>query len=223
MHVVVNAAMSTDGKLSSRRRTQLEISGPRDFERVADLRAASDAVMVGIGTVLADDPSLSVDTDRARTREHQGNPPQPARIVADSRARTPTDADLLDSAAAVYVCVSEAAPRNRVDALAAANAVPITAGTDRVDLPRALRALEDEGIERLLVEGGGELIYSFFAADLVDELTVFVGSVIIGGRDAPTLVDGDGFVDAYPRLALDDVDKLDDGVLLRFSVPNRSP
>ncbi|MFC6736019.1 dihydrofolate reductase family protein, partial [Halolamina salina] len=78
--------------------------------------------------------------------------------------------------------------------------------------------LEAHGLERLLVEGGGELIFSLFAADLVDRLTVYVGSVVIGGRDAPTLADGEGFTDpdSFPELSLTDVERLDDGVVLTY-------
>ena len=81
MHVVVNAAMSVDGKLSSRRREQIAISGPDDFDRVDRLRAASDGVMVGVGTVLADDPSLTLDdASLVAERTERGESPQPARI-----------------------------------------------------------------------------------------------------------------------------------------------
>lgn len=223
MHVVVNAAMSADGKLSSRRRVQLPISGPMDFDRVAELRASSDAVMVGTGTVLADDPRLTVDDQRADTRARNNQPRQPARIVADSDARTPPDAAIFEATGEVYLLVSKAAPLDRVETLETTGATVITAGSDRVDLIDGLNQLEERGITQLLVEGGGELIYSFFDADLVDDLSVFVGPIIIGGRNAPTLVDGVGFVDTFPKLSLTGVDRIDDGVVLRFSVRDRSP
>jgi 2,5-diamino-6-(ribosylamino)-4(3H)-pyrimidinone 5'-phosphate reductase len=72
-----------------------------------------------------------------------------------------------------------------------------------------------------MVEGGGEVIHSLFAAGLVDELSVYVGSLIIGGRDAPTLVDGDGFVEAFPSLSLRSTTRIDDGVLLKYDVDER--
>ena len=219
MHVVVNAAMSADGKLSSRRREQLAISGLEDFERVDALRAASDGVVVGVGTVLADDPSLTVKSaDRRESRRQRGLSPNPARIVADSRARTPADAAILDGEATTYLLVSDAAPVERRAALADRGAELITAGDDRVDLLRAFAALQADGLERLVVEGGGELIFSLFDVGLVDELSVYVGPTVLGGRDAPTLADGDGFVEAFPRLSLDGVEELDDGVLLRWQI-----
>jgi len=222
MHVHVNAATSVDGKLSTRAREQVAISGPADFARVDRLRAASDAVMVGVGTVLADDPSLTVDDAELRgEREARGDPPEPARVVADSRARTPTDARLLDDSAHTHLLVAETAPEERVAALRERSQTSVVvAGAERVALPAALDELATTGIETLMIEGGGELIASLFEADLVDELTVFLGPMVIGGRDAPTLVDGEGFRDpeTFPRLSLASVDRLDEGVVLSWTV-----
>jgi len=224
MEVVVNAATSVDGKLSTRERRQVRISGDADFDRVDRLRAAADGVLVGVGTVLADDPHLGVKSeDRRVERLRNGRSANPARVVADSRARTPTDATVLDDDAATYLLVSEAAPTDRLDALreAGTDVTVITAGTERVDLATALARLEATGVDRLLAEGGGELVFSLFDAGLVDELSVFVGSIVIGGRDAPTLADGEGFVEAVPALDLVDVERLDDGVVLQYRVEGR--
>ncbi|WP_158853599.1 2,5-diamino-6-(ribosylamino)-4(3H)-pyrimidinone 5'-phosphate reductase [Halorhabdus sp. CUG00001] len=219
MHVVVNAATSVDGKLSTREREQVAISGPADFDRVDQVRADSDAVMVGVGTVLADDPSLTVDDEeQIPSRRGRGDTPHPARVVADSRGRTPPDAAILDDDAETVVLVSEAASADAIDRLEATGATVIVAGEGRVDLEAALAELEAHGIERLMVEGGGELIFSLFEASLVDELSVFVGPQIIGGRGAPTLADGDGFLTDFPDLELQAVDRLDDGVLLEWAV-----
>ncbi|MFB6202427.1 MAG: 2,5-diamino-6-(ribosylamino)-4(3H)-pyrimidinone 5'-phosphate reductase [Halorhabdus sp.] len=218
MHVLVNAAMSADGKLSTRHREQIAISGSTDFDRVEQLRADSDAVMVGVGTVLADDPSLTVeDADRVAARRDRGEPDQPARVVADSRGRTPPDARVLDGAAETYVLLSEAATAEDHQRLAD-ETTTIVAGDDRVDLAAALAALEAHGIDRLMVEGGGEVIFSLFEAGLVDELSVFVGPIIIGGREAPTLADGEGFRSEFPELDLNAVKRLDEGILLRWAV-----
>lgn len=221
MHVRVNAAVSADGKLSTRRREQVPISGPEDFARVDELRAEADAVLVGVGTVLADDPHLTVERpDLREARRERDEPEHPARVIADSRARTPAEARILDDAARTFVLVSDAAPTERRRALSAAGAELIGAGEDRVDLPAAFAALEERGVEDLMIEGGGELLFSCFEAGLVDECSVFVGEVIIGGRDAPTLTDGEGFVDpgSFVSLSLSDVRRLDDGVLLEWDV-----
>jgi 2,5-diamino-6-(ribosylamino)-4(3H)-pyrimidinone 5'-phosphate reductase len=165
------------------------------------------------------------EEDRRVRRLQNGRPANPARVVADSRARTPTDARILDDAAETYVLVGDAAPADRRGALSSAGARVVVAGgdgdDDRVDLAAGLAALADDGVERLMVEGGGEVIYSLFAAGLVDELSVYVGSTVIGGREAPTLADGEGFVERFPELTLTDVERLDDGVVLSYDVVGR--
>jgi 2,5-diamino-6-(ribosylamino)-4(3H)-pyrimidinone 5'-phosphate reductase len=228
MHVHVNAATSADGKLSSRRREQVRISGPADGERVDALRADRDAVMVGVGTVLADDPHLTIkDDDRRAARRERGVPSNPARVVADSRARAPPGSRVLDDAATTYVLVGDDAPERRREALSDASARVVAddrerkgdgPDSSRVVLPHALDALEAEGVESMLIEGGGELLYSVFAAGLVDELSVFVGSILVGGRDAPTLLDGEGFVGEFPELTLESVERIDDGVVLSYTL-----
>jgi 2,5-diamino-6-(ribosylamino)-4(3H)-pyrimidinone 5'-phosphate reductase len=220
MHVRVNAAISADGKLSSTRREQIAISGERDFDRVDALRAESDAVMVGVGTVLADDPSLTIDdSERRDSRRENGRPENPARVVADSHVRTPPDAAILDDSAETYLLVSDAAPSDFVAQMEEQGATVVAAGEKRADLASAFEELESHGIEHLFVEGGGEIIYSLFEDDLVDRLSVFVGSLVIGGRDAPTLADGDGFTEDFPQLKLESVERVDDGVVLEYDVP----
>ncbi|WP_020222228.1 dihydrofolate reductase family protein, partial [Halarchaeum acidiphilum] len=95
-------------------------------------------------------------------------------------------------------------------------ATVVVAGDGRVDLPAAFARLDERDLSDVMVEGGGELIFSLFDAGLVDALTVYVGSMLVGGREAPTLADGAGFTEDYPELDLVDVERLDDGVLLRY-------
>ncbi|MFC6771624.1 dihydrofolate reductase family protein, partial [Halorubrum pallidum] len=141
--------------------------------------------------------------------------------VVDSSGRTPLDARILDDAATTYLLVSAETSAERREALAEAGAEVIVVGSndgERVDLASGFDALTDRGIDRLMVEGGGEVIFSCFAAGLVDELHVYVGSMVIGGRDAPTLADGTGFIEEFPTLDLVGTERLDDGIALSYEV-----
>ena len=220
-YVVVNVAMSADGKLSTRDRRQVKISGAQDFTRVDRLKAGSDAVMVGIGTVLADDPSLTVKGEDCRQhRKNRGVCEHPVRIVVDSRARIPLEASILHKGNGLrIIAVSEKADPEKIAALKHAATV-IVAGEQQVDLAALMDELGTMGIQRLMVEGGGELIAGMIRARLVDEIYTFVGNIIIGGREAPTLADGEGFVgDAeFPRLTLIEARRIENGILLHWKV-----
>ena len=219
--VVVNVAMSADGKLSTRERRQVKISGGEDFARVDRLKAGCDAVMVGIGTVLADDPSLTVkNPDLKCRRQQEGKPEHPVRVIIDSRARISPDASILNKGDGLrVVAVAGHADPARVDVLRA-KATVIVAGDDEVDLALVLDKLGAMGIRRLMVEGGGTLIAGFVRARLVDEVYTYIGSIVIGGKDAPTLADGLGWTKEaeFARLVLADVTRMDDGVLLHWTV-----
>lgn len=223
-YVIVNMAMSADGKISSVERRQVRISGAEDRGRVDELKAGSDAVMVGIGTVLADNPSLTVKSgDLRRERVLAGKPENPVRIVIDSRGRTPVTADILHKGSGErIIAVSGMAGADAPDRFRGLATVIVT-GREKVDLPLLMTRLHELGIGRLMVEGGGTLIASLFRHELVDEFSTFVGNLIIGGEDAPTPVDGRGFLNdnEFVRLSLMDVGEVEEGVLLRWRVKNR--
>ncbi|RLG35690.1 2,5-diamino-6-(ribosylamino)-4(3H)-pyrimidinone 5'-phosphate reductase [Methanosarcinales archaeon] len=203
--------MSADGKISTKDRVQVKISNDDDLKRVDKLKCGIDAIMVGIGTILADDPSLTVKS---------GECPNPTRVVVDSRARTPLDAEILHKGDGErIILVSEAAPLERISALSEYAQIVI-AGEDQVDLRAGLLELKRQGIDRIMVEGGGTLNWSLFAGGLVDELYTYIGGLVVGGADAPTLVDGDGFSinESLIPLELIDFKQLGNGVLLRWSV-----
>jgi len=224
--VFINSAMSADGKISSFERSQVRISGEADKARVDLLRAESDAIMVGVGTVLSDDPSLRVKSAKLReARREKGWPKDPLRIVADSRARTPPTARVLGPGC--IVAVAGSAPQDRRDTLSpkcdCSKCEIIVCGREQVDLTELFSRLYDKGIKRLMVEGGATLNWSLLKLGLVDELYVYMGAMLIGGENAPTLVDGQGFKEVFPRLKLCCVQRLDEGVLLKWSLQNRRP
>jgi 2,5-diamino-6-(ribosylamino)-4(3H)-pyrimidinone 5'-phosphate reductase len=214
--VYINSAMSADGKISSIERKQVRISGKMDLARVDELRAKSDAVMVGVGTVLADDPGLKVKSEVLRRhRLELGLAENPLRVVADSKARTPLDAKILGKGC--LIVVSNDAPNERVQSLEDRCEV-ISCGLGRVDLGRLMSELSSRGVTRLMVEGGATLNWSLIEAGLVDEICVYIGAVIIGGGSAPTLVDGFGFKSDFQRLDLVSMEKLDEGALIRWRI-----
>jgi diaminohydroxyphosphoribosylaminopyrimidine deaminase/5-amino-6-(5-phosphoribosylamino)uracil reductase len=150
------------------------------------LRNEHDAVLVGIGTVLADDPALT-------TRMRGGR--DALRVVVDSRGRTPTTAQVLaqESAAGCLIATTEAAPRERLEALRAAGAevalLPSCEG--RVDLPALWALLGRRGLLSVLIEGGPELAASALRAGVVDKLLLFLAPKIIGGREARPVFGGE--------------------------------
>ncbi|VVB50982.1 2,5-diamino-6-ribosylamino-4(3H)-pyrimidinone 5'-phosphate reductase [uncultured archaeon] len=217
--VFINAAMSADGKIATIERRQTRISGSLDFDRMDELRASSDAIMVGIGTVLSDNPSLTVKSkDRKEKRLATGLSENPVRIVVDSLARTPVDADIfIKGEGKRIIAVSESAPSEKVRRLSKLADI-IRIGKKNVDLARLLSELKNRGINRLMVEGGATLNWGLISNGLVDEVYTFVGNIIIGGKNAPTLVDGEGYASGFCRLALIYCEKVEDGVLIKWNV-----
>lgn len=218
----INAAMSADGKIATTLRKQTRISGSLDFDRMDELRASSDAVMVGIGTVLSDNPSLTVKSkERRERRRAEGKDENPVRIVVDSQARTPIDADIFKKGEGKkIIAVTETAPREKVKKLSE-HAEIIVSGEKSVDLEKLLCELKARGINRLMVEGGATLNWGLVSSGLVDEIYTFIGNIIIGGKTAPTLVDGEGFISDFSKLSLISCEKLEDGVLVRWKFRNQ--
>lgn len=222
-YVVVNVAMSADGKISTRERRQVKISGAQDFQRVDRLKAGADAIMVGIGTVLADDPSLTVKSEECRShRKGRGVDEHPVRIVVDSTARIPLDASLLHKGPGKrIIAVSRRADPVKIAALEQ-YATVIIAGEHDVDLTILMDKLGEAGIRRLMVEGGGTLIAGLLSAGLVNEIYSFIGNIVIGGKDAPTFADGQGFISEseFCRLTLIESHRIENGILLHWHVDN---
>ena len=219
--VFINAAMSADGKISTKERKQVKISSSEDFLRVDRLKADSDAVIVGIGTVLSDDPSLTVKSEENKKRRvKEGKDENPIRIIVDSYARTPTDSDLLHKGDGKRIIfVSELAPEQRKDVLKNYAEVMVI-GKEKVDLGEMIFRLEKMGVNRVMVEGGATLNWALISQGLVDEIHMYIGNLLIGGKNAPTLVDGEGFStkDKIPRLELLNSQKIGDGIVLRWLV-----
>ncbi len=208
--------MSADGKISTVARKQVRISGEDDLRRVDALKANVDAVMIGVGTVLADDPKLTIKSVvLKRKRVDQGRSENPLRVVVDSSARTPATAAVLGPNA--LIATSQQAPRYRVEELET-KAEIVVVGESKVDLTALLGRLKDRGVESLLVEGGATLNFALLSLGLVDEIYTYVGNIIIGGSAAPTLVDGEGLTNGFVKLNLREIRQIGDGVLIKWRV-----
>ena len=222
-YVVVNIAMSADGKISTRERRQVRISGAQDFKRVDSLKAGCDAIMVGIGTVIADDPSLTVKSEECLNyRRKKGWDDHPLRVVVDSSGATPPTASFLCKGEGKrVVAVSGKADAKKI-AVLGKKATVLVAGSDEVDLGILMDELGKVGVRRLMVEGGGTLIAGLMKAGLVNEIYTFIGNIIIGGKDAPTVADGEGFIkeSEFARLMLLESTRIDNGILLHWKVNN---
>jgi diaminohydroxyphosphoribosylaminopyrimidine deaminase/5-amino-6-(5-phosphoribosylamino)uracil reductase len=186
--VTYKAAMTMDGRVAAPSGDSRWISTAESRELVHLWRSECDAVAVGIGTALADDPLLTARTEDAER--------QPARVVFDSAARLPLDSALvgsIDEAPLLVVCSPEAASARR-DALASAGAeVLVAPGRDRATRLRA--ALDELGrreIQSLLVEGGPTLAGALFDAGEIDEVRLFIAPLLVGAGDARAVLEGEG-------------------------------
>jgi diaminohydroxyphosphoribosylaminopyrimidine deaminase/5-amino-6-(5-phosphoribosylamino)uracil reductase len=200
-HVILKSAMSLDGRTATPSGDSKWISGAASRERVHRWRAEVDAVAVGIGTALADDPLL--------TAREVGAARQPLRIVFDSQARLPLDSKLvrtLDEAPVVVVAAPDS-DSGRSDALSAAGVEVMTvSGDGPARVSAALRELGSRDVSSVLVEGGARLAGSFFDSGETDELRLFVAPVLLGGSGSRPLLEGTGaarIADATRALSLE--------------------
>lgn len=191
--IIAKLAETLDGKVATRTGLSRWITGDEARARVHADRARFAAVMVGVGTVLADDPSLTARPDA--TLSSAGKPHQPLRIVCDTHLRTPLDAQLVQTAREVPTCIvtaqgDGAAFARLQDAGCRMLTVPERAG--HVDLSAAMQALGDAGIDSVIVEGGPQLLGAVFDAQLANRLQAYIALKIFGGTDAPSSVGGRG-------------------------------
>ncbi len=200
--VTLKTAMSLDGKIATHTGESKWITGEQSRAQVHYLRHYHDAILVGVGTVLADNPSLT-------TRLPGGNGKDPVRVILDSRARTPLDAKVIvqKSGAPTIIAVSEEAPEQNIECLrdAGAQVVRLPSTRNGVSIPELLRELGRREITSVLVEGGAAVNGSFIAGKLVDKVYWFIAPVIIGGDSAPGPVGGRGFAGLNEVPAVKDI------------------
>jgi diaminohydroxyphosphoribosylaminopyrimidine deaminase / 5-amino-6-(5-phosphoribosylamino)uracil reductase len=199
--VTVKAAMTLDGKIATASGESKWITGEKARAFGMKLRQGSDAILVGVNTILADDPSLTVRSQKSEVRSQNKNV-RLRRIVLDSLARTPSNAKIVSDefAALTTVVVSKRAPKNRVTALAKKANVIIAPTTNskfkiqnsKLNLHWLLKKLGSENVTSLLVEGGGEVNASFLLGGFAQRVAFFYAPKILGGHDSCKAVAGEG-------------------------------
>ena len=179
--------MSIDGKISTRKNDSA-ISSKPDLVRVHKLRSTVDGIMIGISTVLEDDPMLNVRYSTTGMKN-------PTRIIIDSKARIPLNSRIIDSSNKIQtiIAVTHNASSRKIKEIQKKGAQVLVYGNGKVNLRNLFQQLEKKGLKKIIVEGGGEINWSVLKLGLVNELVVTISPVVIGGRDAKTLVEGKGF------------------------------
>jgi len=224
--VIVNVAMSADGKLDTVARKGITISSTSDKARVDRLRASVDAILTGGRTLLDEDPKLTIKSLALRSeRKAAGLEENPAKVAVVSLADLKLDGNFMTAGPARrLIYTSRRTPSAQIFRLENAGARVFIMGDLRIDCAAMLASLFDLGIRKLLVEGGGTMIAEFFRLDLVDELMLYIAPLLFGGSSAPTLADGPGFLpEQVPLLRLETADEFDDdgGVFIHYLVEHK--
>lgn len=201
MKVILNAASSIDGRIATWK-GDTKISSESDLRRVHKLRSEVDAILVGITTVIKDDPLLTsrkIPGRKINDQNHllKGNP---VRIIVDGKAKISLDSTIVRTAKKIEtrIAVTENAPLKKLRKLQELGLKILVIDNDpndisRVDLEKLFDCLERDGISKILVEGGGEINWSLIKNNLFDELIVTIAPLIIGGKNATALVGGKGY------------------------------
>lgn len=211
--VILKAAASLDGKIATRTGESRWITGEAARHRVHQLRNEVDVVLVGIGTVLRDDPQLTTRLGITDQRD-------PARVIVDNLARLPLRAKVVNraSTAPTLLAVSQTAPRARLEALEreGIQVIVVDGSPRRVSLSHLMDALGKLGFLSAMIEGGAEINASALREGVVDKVLLFLAPIVIGGKSAPTSVGGEGIESLSQATRLRDlrIERFDDDILL---------
>ena len=187
LQIIINSAMTVDGKISSSTGDS-KISSQEDLIRLHKLRSNVDAIMVGINTVIMDDPMLNIRLSNSKKKS-------PTRIIIDSTGKIPLDSKILKSATHIntLIIVTKKTHADIIKKINSSGAKVFIIGTESVDLPKLFDLLYKMGYKKILVEGGGKLNWSCLLSGLVTKLILTISPKIIGGKNAITLVEGSGY------------------------------
>ncbi|HUW91435.1 MAG TPA: 2,5-diamino-6-(ribosylamino)-4(3H)-pyrimidinone 5'-phosphate reductase [Candidatus Nanopelagicaceae bacterium] len=211
-YIILSAAMTIDGKIASKTGDP-EISDEEDWMAVHKLRTEVDAIMIGKCTIISDNPKLHI-----KFYDHKSY----YRIVLDSTLSIPIESNVVRYKPEIYptiIATTENASVERIREFESNNIEIIKSGTgSRVDIIKLMPILYQKGIRRILLEGGGNLNWSFIRENIVDEIRIFIAPWMVGGKDAVSLVEGEGFAKMIesPRYSLINVTSRNNYVILKY-------
>ena len=216
-YIFINIATSADGKIDTFERKGSAISSKRDKERVDQLRADADAVLVGGKTLLGELPKLTVKSEALReARVKRGVTPNPIKVGVVTSADIPLESDFIKAGPArAVIFTTSRTSISQLETLRANGVEVFVDDMPRVDLQKMMETLGELGVKRLMVEGGGTINFELLRLGLVDELMIYIAPMIFGGDNAPTLASGFGLVrnDAI-AMKLKNVETHEDGGIL---------
>ncbi len=210
----LNMATSLDGKIAATDREAVRLGSDADIRRLDELRAWADVLVVGAGTVRAHDPPMELkDPEACRQRFSQGRPEHPAVAVICGSLDLPAGRTFRTPGRRLIVTTRQAG-EPAPELVEAAEIWRI--GSGKVDIPALVERLAVEGMERVLIEGGGKTAAGFFEHDLVDELFITVTRWVMGDNGAPTIADAEEVLEPQPLYDLIDVKSTDEEVFLQY-------
>ena len=221
-YIFINVAMTADGKIDTFERRGAAISSKQDKQRVDELRAAADGILVGGKTLLEESPKLTVKSEALREdRIKRGLSPNPIKVGVVSLADIPLDSDFIKAGdTRVVIFTTSQTSISQIEILRAHGVEVFVEDAPRVDLNKTMLTLKKIGVDHLMVEGGGTMNFELIRLGLVDEIMLYIAPMIFGGANAPTLADGLGLRrDDAVALKLVNVETHEDGgIVLRYKL-----
>ncbi|MBW1597928.1 dihydrofolate reductase family protein [Streptomyces sp. JJ38] len=215
-YVLLSVATSIDGHIDDTSSARLLLSNGEDFDRVDEVRAGSDAILIGAGTMRADNPRLLVNSpDRRAARAAAGKPEYPLKVTISGSGDLDRDLKFWHHGGEKVAYTTDAAEEKLSERLAGLADV-VSTGQD-LDFGAVLDDLGARGIERLMVEGGGQIHTGFLSADLVDEIHLAVAPLVVGDADAPRFLHPADYPwESTRRMKLAEVRQIGDVVFMRY-------
>ena len=211
-HVTISAAISLDGNIATKTGDS-RLSSKKDIARVHKLRASVDAILIGKRTMMIDDPSLTVRYAKGKN---------PIRIILDSKGSIKSNSKIIQTCRNVptIIAVSEKTSQKNITRLQNHGLEILKCGKNKIDLKKLLQMLKKRNIKKILVEGGGATNWSFLKERLVDEIIITLTPFVIGGKNATSLVEGDGFdkISQACSLKLKKIYKMKNEIVLYYAI-----